>query len=42
MAANEAIEDAGVDPAEIDAIYLGHFNAGLVPDAFPALSLIHI
>lgn len=40
MAANEAIEDAGVDPAEIDAIYLGHFNAGLVPDAFPA-SLVH-
>ncbi|MCZ8398858.1 acetyl-CoA acetyltransferase [Achromobacter ruhlandii] len=40
MAANEAIEDAGVDPAEIDAIFLGHFNAGLVPDAFPA-SLVH-
>ncbi|MFY1882603.1 acetyl-CoA acetyltransferase [Achromobacter xylosoxidans] len=40
MAANEAIEDAGIDPAEIDAIYLGHFNAGLVPDAFPA-SLVH-
>ncbi|MGH8816593.1 MAG: thiolase domain-containing protein, partial [Achromobacter pestifer] len=40
MAAKEAIEDAGVDPAEIDAVYLGHFNAGLVPDAF-ASSLVH-
>lgn len=40
MATKEAIEDAGVDPAEIDAVYLGHFNAGLVPDAF-ASSLVH-
>ncbi|VFR31394.1 3-ketoacyl-CoA thiolase [plant metagenome] len=36
MAATEAIEDAGVDPAEIDAVFLGNFNAGLVPDAFAA------
>lgn len=36
MAAAEAIDDAGVDPAEIDAVFLGHFNAGLVPDAFAA------
>jgi len=39
MAAAEAIEDAGVEPAEIDAVFLGHFNAGLVADAF-ASSLV--
>ncbi|MCR8724205.1 acetyl-CoA acetyltransferase [Frigidibacter sp. ROC022] len=33
-AAREAVDHAGVDPAEIDGIWLGHFNAGLVPDAF--------
>jgi len=38
-AAAEAIETAGVDPAEIDGIWLGHFNSGMVPDAF-ASSLV--
>ena len=38
-AAREAIDEAGVDPAEIDAIYLGHFNSGLVSDGF-ASSLV--
>lgn len=38
-AAAEAIEMAGVGPAEIDAIWLGHFNSGMVPDAF-ASSLV--
>ena len=33
-AAAEAIEMAGIDPAEIDGIWLGHFNSGMVPDAF--------
>ena len=36
----EAVEDSGVDPAEIDALFLGHFNSGLVADGF-ASSLIH-
>ena len=36
----EAVEDAGLDPAEIDAVFLGHFNSGLVADGF-ASSLIH-
>jgi len=36
MAAKEAMEDAQVDPADVDAVYLGHFNAGLTPDAFAA------
>ncbi|MCK8465061.1 acetyl-CoA acetyltransferase [Aliiroseovarius sp. S1339] len=38
-AAAEAIELAGLVPADIDAIWLGHFNAGMVPDAF-ASSLV--
>jgi len=39
-AAQEALQDAQVDASEIDAVYLGHFNSGLVPDGF-ASSLIH-
>ncbi len=39
-AAQEAITEAGIEPAEIDAVFLGHFNSGLVPDGF-ASSLIH-
>lgn len=33
-ATRAAILDAGVDPAEIDAMYLGHFNGGMIPDSF--------
>lgn len=36
----EAVEEAGVEPADIDAVFLGHFNSGLVDDGF-ASSLIH-
>lgn len=32
----EAIADAGLDPREIDAIYLGTMNAGLCRQEFPA------
>ncbi len=39
-AAREAVEEAGIDPAGIDAVFLGHFNSGLVTDGF-ASSLIH-
>lgn len=39
-AAREAMQDAGVAGDQVDAVYLGHFNSGLVPDAF-ASSLIH-
>ena len=38
--AREAVTDSGVDPKGIDAVFLGHFNAGLVGDGF-ASSLIH-
>ena len=39
-AAQEAITEADIDPGQIDAVFLGHFNSGLVPDGFAA-SLIH-
>jgi len=35
-AAREAISDAGVDQADIDGVWLGHFGAGMVPDGFCA------
>ncbi|RME13890.1 MAG: thiolase domain-containing protein [Alphaproteobacteria bacterium] len=38
-AAAEAIEMAGLEPADIDAIWLGHFNNRMVADAF-ASSLV--
>ncbi|CAO3435487.1 acetyl-CoA acetyltransferase [Azospirillum doebereinerae] len=34
--AAEAIADAGLDPADIDEIVVGHFNQGLDPQGFPA------
>ena len=35
-AAQEALEDAAIDPAEIDAIFVGHFNSGMSPQDFAA------
>lgn len=39
-AASEALKDAEIDPAEVDAVWLGQFNSGLVPDGFCS-SMIH-
>ncbi|SFF16415.1 acetyl-CoA C-acetyltransferase [Sulfitobacter brevis] len=39
-ATREAIEESAVDPDDIDAVFLGHFNSGMVSDGF-ASSLIH-
>jgi len=39
-AAGEAIVEAEISAGEIEAVFLGHFNSGMVPDAF-ASSLIH-
>ncbi|WP_026758983.1 thiolase domain-containing protein [Sediminimonas qiaohouensis] len=39
-ATREAVEEAGIAPKDIDAVFLGHFNSGLVADGF-ASSLIH-
>jgi acetyl-CoA C-acetyltransferase len=33
-AAREALEHAALEASDIDAIWLGHYNAGLVPDGF--------
>ena len=33
-AVREALDEAGLQPIDIDAIFLGNFNAGLMPDAF--------
>ena len=35
-AAREAIAHARIDAADIDGVWLGHFNSGMVPDAFCA------
>ncbi|MET1086436.1 MAG: acetyl-CoA acetyltransferase [Arthrobacter sp.] len=34
--ATEAISSAGIEPCQIDEIYLGHFNSGMMPLAFPS------
>ncbi len=34
--ATEAINNAGIDPGQIDEIYLGQFNSGMMPLAFPS------
>lgn len=39
-AAREALDDAGLPASEVDAVFLGHFNSGMVSDGF-ASSLIH-
>ena len=41
-AAKEAIEHAGVDPTDIDGIWLGHYNGGLVSDGFPSSLALQI
>lgn len=34
--ATEAISSAGIEPGQIDEIYLGQFNSGMMPLAFPS------
>ena len=34
--ATAAITDAGIEPKDIDAIYVGHFGGGFVKQDFPA------
>lgn len=41
-AGREALEHAGVAPADVDAIFVGHFNGGMVPDGFPASLALQI
>lgn len=35
-AEREALADAGIGAADVDSIWMGHFNGGLVPDGFPS------
>ncbi|MGD9864140.1 MAG: acetyl-CoA acetyltransferase [Pseudodonghicola sp.] len=35
-AGGQALADAGIPGAEVDGIWMGHFNAGMVPDGFPS------
>lgn len=35
-AAREALDHAGVAPGDVDGVWLGHFNSGMVPDGFPS------
>lgn len=35
-AGREALDHAGLAAGDVDAVWIGHFNNGLVPDAFPA------
>ncbi|MFT4999848.1 MAG: acetyl-CoA C-acetyltransferase, partial [Paracoccaceae bacterium] len=41
-AANEALAHAGVAAGDVDAIYLGHYNAGMVPDGFASSLALQI
>jgi acetyl-CoA C-acetyltransferase len=34
--ATESIANAGIEPAQIDEVYLGQFNSGMMPLAFPS------
>lgn len=34
LAAREALDDAGIPAGEVDAVWLGHFNSGMVRDGF--------
>ncbi len=36
QAAREALSDAGITGRDVDAVWLGNFNAGMVPDGFAA------
>jgi len=40
-ATNEALEHAGVEGQNIDGVWLGNFNSGLVPDGFCSSMIIH-
>jgi len=39
-AAREALSDAGISGHDIDAVWLGNFNAGMVPDGFASSMIL--
>ena len=40
--ATEALENAGVEPGQVDEIYLGQFNSGMVPLGFPSSLVLQV
>ena len=40
-AARQALADAALDAADVDGVWLGHFNSGLVPDGFCSSMVLH-
>jgi acetyl-CoA C-acetyltransferase len=42
LAGREALDDAGLDASAVDAVWLGHFNAGLVPDGFASSMVLGV
>lgn len=41
-AAREALEDSGLPASDVDAVWLGHFNSGMVPDGFCSSMILGI
>jgi len=41
-AAREALDHAGVEARDVDAIWVGHFNGGMVKDGFPSSLVLQI
>lgn len=42
QAAREALESAGLAACDVDAVWLGHFNSGMVPDGFASSMILGI
>ncbi|MDF2143475.1 acetyl-CoA acetyltransferase [Knoellia sp. p5-6-4] len=40
--ATKALENAGVEPGQVDEIYLGQFNSGMVPLGFPSSLVLQV
>lgn len=42
LAAREALESATIAPGDVEAVWLGHFNSGMVPDGFCSSMILGI
>ena len=42
MAAREALESSGIPASDVDAVWLGHFNSGMVADGFCSSMILGI
>ena len=42
QAGREALDDAGIEASQVDAVWLGHFNSGLVEDGFCSSMILGI